>query len=235
MIHPLATTAPCKFAVVSLVAKEKINKYMERNWLWICKYWFVPSLGFLFNCSACTSTYTHPEWASEFTVRRQGGEYHPSVYCCLVFRVREVLLPGLPASFLYIFFSYISFPIPVKSLHPGCDLGSCLSPWVVLFLSGISLPCIWQKWPPSLHCLVLVQSLRMPLFRVLRIAGLTPKSIECGRGKAWEPRATWKLVSPFSWKTHIFFLSLPSFTEGPALWHPSQHVRHARLRSLPSS
>lgn len=33
MIHPLATTAPCKFAVVSLVAKEKINKYMERNLL----------------------------------------------------------------------------------------------------------------------------------------------------------------------------------------------------------
>lgn len=31
MIHPLATTAPCKFA--SLVPKEKINKYIERNLL----------------------------------------------------------------------------------------------------------------------------------------------------------------------------------------------------------
>lgn len=33
MIHPLAATTPCKFAVVSLAAKEKINKYMERNLL----------------------------------------------------------------------------------------------------------------------------------------------------------------------------------------------------------
>lgn len=31
MIHPLATTAPCKFAVASRVAEEKINKYRERN------------------------------------------------------------------------------------------------------------------------------------------------------------------------------------------------------------
>jgi len=61
MIHPLATTSPCKFAVVSLAAKEKINKYMERNLLWICKHWFVRSSGFLFNCSAYTSTYTHTQ------------------------------------------------------------------------------------------------------------------------------------------------------------------------------
>lgn len=38
MIHPLATTAPCKLAVASLVAKEKINKYIERNLLQICKH-----------------------------------------------------------------------------------------------------------------------------------------------------------------------------------------------------
>ena len=63
MIHPLATTTPCKFAVVSLVAKEKINKYMERNLLWICKHWFARSSGFLFNCSAYTSTDTRTHTA----------------------------------------------------------------------------------------------------------------------------------------------------------------------------
>ena len=149
MIHPLATTAPCKFAVVSSAAEEKINKYMERNLLWICKHWFVPSLGFLFNCSVYTSTHTHTKRGCEFTVRKQGGECCPRVYCCLVFRVRDVLLAGPPASFSYIFFSYIFFPIPVNSLHSGRDFGSCLSLWVILFLSGISLPSAWQKWSPS--------------------------------------------------------------------------------------
>lgn len=38
MIHPLATAAPCKFAAASLVAKEKINKYIERNLLRIRKH-----------------------------------------------------------------------------------------------------------------------------------------------------------------------------------------------------
>lgn len=137
MIHPLATTTPCKFAVVSLAAKEKINKYMERNLLWICKHWFARSSGFLFNCSAYTSTDTHARRGCKFMVSRQGGESHPSVCCCLAFTFRDVLPVYLPASFSYLFFSSIA---PVSSLHSGRDFASCLSLWVILFLSGISLP-----------------------------------------------------------------------------------------------
>ena len=146
MIHPLAATTPCKFAVVSLAAKEKINKYMERNLLWICKHWFARSSGFLFNCSAYTSARTHTKWGCEFMVRKQGGTHRPSVYCCLIFTFRDALPVYLPASFAYLFFSSIA---PVSSLHSGRDFGSCLSLWVTLFISGISLPSARQKWSPS--------------------------------------------------------------------------------------
>lgn len=188
---------------------------MERNLLWICKHRFVRSSVFLFNCSAYTSSHTHTKWGCQFTVRKQGGESGLSVYCCLVFSVRGVLLACLPASFSDYFFSSIFFPITVNSLHSGRDFGSCLSLWfiVILFLSGISLPSTWQKWSPSDLSLVPALSVRAPLCPVLRTAALDPKE---HRLRAWEggewAQGNLKTASLLPRETHLPFSSLPSLS-----------------------
>ena len=109
MIHPLATTTPCNFAVVSLAAKEKINKYMERNLLWICKHWFVRSPGFLFNCSAYTSTYTHTH-THKAGVRVHGRKTRWQVppECSLLSGIHiQSYLACLSTSILFISFLFI--------------------------------------------------------------------------------------------------------------------------------
>lgn len=150
MIHPLATTTPCKFAVVSLAAKEKINKYMERNLLWICKHWFAQSSGFLFNCSAYTSTRTHTKWGCEFMVRKQGGTYRPSVYCCLVFTFRDVLPVYLPV-FSYLFISFMScLSFHIFSFHPSLLWVPYILGVILVLAFLFESYCLYQEFPSPL-------------------------------------------------------------------------------------
>lgn len=158
MIHPLATTAPCKFAVASLVAKEKINKYMERNLLWICKHWFVSSSVFLFNCSAYTCT--HTLWVSKFTAgQRMRWLAIAQVFAIVWWEDTGSVEQNQRWRCAACLSSRVLFRHFIHLLSHPCEFSTFQAwfwffPffWVVLFLSEISLPSAWQKWSPlDLH------------------------------------------------------------------------------------
>lgn len=138
MIHPLATTTPCKFAVVSLAAKEKINKYMERNLLWICKHWFARSSGFLFNCSAYTSVHTHTsEGASSWSENK-------------VARTARVFIAAWFSHSEMSCLSIYQRPFHIFSFHPSLRWVPYILGVILVLAFLFESYCLYQEFPSPL-------------------------------------------------------------------------------------
>lgn len=142
MIHPLATTARCKFAVAPLVAKGKINKYIEGTY-----YESVAidlfSLPTSFLIAQHTHVLTHRQHdpvssrsvSNEVvSVARGLGTVHLEDTASFFKGTTQRRRWELACSLSVLYIVCILFLIPVNSLHSGHDFGSCLSLSVILVL-----------------------------------------------------------------------------------------------------